>query len=99
MNTEIEITDASFDAKTASGVTMVDFWAPWCGPCKAQEPILEKVAEQMAGKAKVGKCNVDENQALARKFGIQSIPTILIFEDGKEIDRMVGVQQEDVLVG
>ncbi|MDY6912692.1 MAG: thioredoxin [Chloroflexota bacterium] len=98
MSAEIEITDANFDAETGSGVTLIDFWAPWCGPCKMQGPIVEKVAEQMAGKAKVGKCNVDENQSVANRFGIQSIPTLIILEDGKETDRLVGVQQEKVLV-
>lgn len=98
MSAEIEITDANFDSETGEGMTLVDFWAPWCGPCRMQGPIVEKVAEKMAGKAKVGKCNVDENQTTATKLGIRSIPTLIIFQDGKEVDRMVGVQQEQTLV-
>jgi thioredoxin 1 len=98
MSSEIIITDANFDTETASGVTLVDFWAPWCGPCKMQGPIIEKVAEKMAGKAKVGKCNVDEEPNLSRKFSIMAIPTLIIFKDGKESERIMGLQSEQVLV-
>jgi len=98
MSNEVTITDANFDSEIASGVTLVDFWAAWCGPCKMQAPILEKVAEKMSGKAKVGKCNVDEAQGLAAKFGIMSIPTLIIFKDGKESQRFIGVQSENTLV-
>ena len=98
MSNEVTITDANFDSEIASGVTLVDFWAAWCGPCKMQAPILEKVAEKMSGKAKVSKCNVDEAQGLAAKFGIMSIPTLIIFKDGKESQRFIGVQSENTLV-
>jgi thioredoxin 1 len=98
MSSEITITDANFSTKTASGVTLVDFWAPWCGPCKMQGPIIEKVAEKMAGKAKVGKCNVDEESGLARKFSIMAIPTLIIFKDGTEAERIMGLQSEEMLV-
>ncbi|MBM3133681.1 MAG: thioredoxin [Chloroflexi bacterium] len=98
MSAEIELTDANFDAETAKGTTLVDFWAPWCGPCKAQGPIIEKVAAQVAGKAKVGKCNVDQNKTVAGRFAIFAIPTLIIFKDGKEVERMTGLQKESALV-
>lgn len=98
MSTELNITAANFDSETKGGVTLIDFWAPWCAPCRMQAPILEKVAAKVAGKARIGKCNVDEERSLAMKFNVQSIPTLIIVDGGKEVDRMVGVQQETVLV-
>ncbi|MFH1476495.1 MAG: thioredoxin [Verrucomicrobiota bacterium] len=95
---ELALTDANFTAETSRGVVLVDFWAPWCGPCLMQGPILEKVAAAMAGQAKVGKCNVDEAPNSAERFGVRSIPTIVILKDGKEVERFVGVQQEARLV-
>ncbi len=98
MSTEVEITDANFNSETSSGVTLVDFWAPWCGPCRMQGPIIEKVAEQLSGKAKVGKCNVDKEQGIASRLQIVSIPTIIIFENGRETERLIGLQTEKVLL-
>lgn len=98
MSAEIELNEANFDAETATGTVLVDFWAPWCGPCRSQGPIIEKVASKVSGKAKVGKCNVDDNKNLANRFGIRAIPTLIIFKDGKEIERMMGLQQENVLL-
>jgi thioredoxin 1 len=89
---------ADFDATVAKGVTVVDFWAPWCGPCKMQTPILEKVAEAVAGRAVIAKVNVDDNRELAVKFGIRSIPALLIFKDGQITQTLVGLQQAAVLV-
>ena len=98
-NTNVQnITDSNFDEVTASGVSLVDFWAPWCQPCRIQGPILEKVAEQLGDKAKICKLNVDENRESAMKFGVTGIPTLLVFKDGKAVEQFVGVQQKDKLV-
>ena len=91
-------TDDNFSEETASGVTLVDFWAPWCGPCRMQGPIVEQIADSMAGKAKVGKLNVDENPNTAAQFGVSGIPTIIIFKDGEVAERYVGLKPEDVLM-
>jgi thioredoxin len=80
-----------------SGVpVLVDFWAPWCGPCKVAGPIIDGIAIKMAGKAKVFKLNVDENPATAGQYGITGIPTVLIFKNGKIVQQLVGLQQEAV---
>lgn len=98
MGSEVELTGDNFDAEIASGVTAVDFWAPWCGPCKMQGPILDKVAEQVGDKVKIAKCNIDEAPTVASKLGIRSIPTIVIFGNGKETERLVGLQTEKTLL-
>ncbi len=93
-----DLTDANFGETIGSGITLVDFWAPWCGPCMMQGPIVEKVAESVGDKATVAKMNVDEAQQSAAQFGIRSIPTIIIFKDGKPVQQFVGVQSEDKLI-
>ena len=97
MGAEIELTDANFDETVGSGVALVDFWAPWCGPCRMQGPIVEKLAEELSGKAKVGKLEVDGNPGTAAKFNVMSIPTLVLLKDGEEVQRFVGVQDEDTL--
>ena len=92
-----EITDAVFEEAVKSGVVLVDFWAPWCGPCRMQGPILEQVADAVAGKATVTKLNVDENPQTASKYGVRSIPTLLLFKDGKMVKQYVGLQRKDEL--
>jgi len=80
-----------------SGLTLMDFNAPWCAPCRTQEPILERLSTQYEGKAIISAMNVDENQDIAATLGIQSIPTMIIFKNNKEIQRFVGVQSESTL--
>ena len=94
-----EVTDQSFEADVVKtqGKVLVDFWAPWCGPCRMQTPILEKLAASGTVNAKIVKVNTDENPGIARQFGIVSIPTLILFENGAEKERYVGVQPETVL--
>lgn len=93
-----ELNDADFDSTVGSGITLVDFWAPWCGPCQMQTPILEEVATEVGEKAAIVKVNVDDNPGAAGKLGVQSIPTLILFKDGEEVNRFIGVQQKDDLV-
>jgi thioredoxin len=88
----------NFNDTIANGVTLVDFWAEWCGPCRMQLPILEEVSEEIGEKATVGKINVDHELELAQRFGVQSIPTLILFKDGEIVDTMVGVQAKETLV-
>ena len=97
MGTIQSLNAEGFKAEIKSGVTLVDFNAPWCGPCRMQKPVLEHLAEQRVGKVTFAEVNVDENQQSAVKLGIMSIPTIIIFKDGKEIERFVGFQPENAL--
>jgi thioredoxin 1 len=94
------ITDANFAETVGKATTpvLVDFWAVWCGPCQMQGPIVEEVAKQLEGKAVVGKLNVDENPQVAQKYGIMSIPTLIIFKGGQPVKQFVGVQSKDTLV-
>ena len=94
----IELNGANYDATIASGVTLVDFWAPWCGPCMMMGPILEKTAAAVGGKATIAKVNVDEAPDLAARYGIRSIPTLILFKDGAAVQQFVGIQQAPALV-
>ena len=94
----IHLNADNFNTTIADGVSLVDFWAPRCGPCRMQGPILEKVAESVDGQAKITKLNVDEAGGVAGRFGVQSIPTLILFKDGNEIRRFVGVQSHDTLI-
>ncbi len=91
----IDLTGDNFEATIANGVTMVDFWAPWCGPCRMIAPVIEELAVDFDGRATIAKCNTDEQQDIAIKYGIRSIPAILFFKDGKLVDQMVGAASKD----
>ncbi len=99
MGTLLEATESNFNSEVlgSSGKVLVDFWAPWCGPCRMQTPILEKLTASPEITAKIFKLNTDENPSIAQKYGIVSIPTLILFENGQEIDRFVGVQPENAL--
>ena len=90
----IELTQENFDSTIATGVVMVDFWAPWCGPCRMIAPVIDKLAQDYDGKAKICKVNTDEQQELAQKFGIRSIPNILFYKDGQQVDEIIGAASE-----
>jgi thioredoxin 1 len=92
-----ELTGSDFDAAVARGVTLVDFWAPWCGPCRMQTPVLEQLAADFQGRATVAKVNVDDNPHLAGRFRVSGIPLLVVIKDGAEATRLVGLQSYDTL--
>ena len=95
----VELTDANFDKEVLQqeGIVMVDFWAPWCGPCQIMGPIVEEIGKEYEGKVKVGKVNVDENPVVSSRFQITSIPTLLIFKNGIVVKQLVGIQTKETL--
>ncbi len=95
----VAFTDADFEKEVlkSKGVVLVDFWAPWCGPCQILGPIVEELAKEYEDKGKVGKLNVDENKKTASTYGVMSIPTLIIFKDGKVVEQLVGLQQKEVI--
>jgi len=101
MSREFEFTDANFDQEVLKSDTpvLVDFWAPWCGPCRMVAPIVAEISTEYAGKLKVGKVNTDDNQEVAVRYGIMSIPTLMIFKGGEVADRVVGALPKQALTG
>ena len=99
METFVKVTDANFDGVvTSERPVIIDFWAPWCGPCRAIAPMLDEIARELGDAVTIGKVNVDEHPALASRFGIQAIPQLLFFKDGAEKDRLVGaVPKREIL--
>jgi thioredoxin 1 len=92
--TTLEITAENFDELVNTETpTLVDFWAPWCGPCRALGPTIDKLADDFDGKAQVGKLNIDEHPQLAAKFGVSSIPTVMVFKNGDQTEKFVGLRQ------
>ncbi|SDD41188.1 thioredoxin 1 [Terribacillus halophilus] len=94
----VNATDANFNTETSQGLVLADFWATWCGPCKMIAPVLEEIDGEMSDKVKIVKLDVDENQATAGKFGVMSIPTLLLFKDGEVVDQVIGYQPKEALV-
>jgi len=93
----VAITKDNFTENVAQGVSLLDFWAPWCGPCKMQLPIVEELSDELQGTATIAKVNVDEEPELASQFGVMSIPTLILFKDGQPVDKLVGLQSKESL--
>lgn len=95
------VTDKNFDVEVIKSdkLVLVDFWAVWCGPCQMQNPIIEEVASTLGNKVKIAKLNVDENPEISQKYGVMSIPTLMIFKSGTVVKQFIGVQSKDTLLG
>lgn len=94
----VNVSDQNFQGEVESeGIVLVDFWAPWCGPCKMLAPILEDLDSDVGDSLKIAKVNVDENPESASRFGVMSIPTMILFKDGKAVDKIVGLNSKDKL--
>jgi thioredoxin 1 len=93
-----KLSDQNFDHQIKSGIMLVDFWATWCMPCKMMAPVLNNLSEELTGNASVGKLDVDQNRAASAKYAVRSIPTMVLFKNGKEINRFVGVKTKDFLL-
>ncbi|MGO3733291.1 MAG: thioredoxin [Vagococcus sp.] len=91
------ITDQNFTEETSEGLVLIDFWAPWCGPCRMQTPILEGLEKDFEDRVKIVKMNVDDNPQTSQQFGIMSIPTLLLKKDGQVVDTLIGVHQKPQL--
>ena len=97
MSQYIELTAENFEATVNNGVSLVDFWAPWCGPCRMLSPVIDELATDFDGKASICKVNTDEQQDLAVKYGVRSVPTILFMKNGEIVDQVIGAQSKQAL--
>ena len=91
------LTDASFGTEVSMGVTLVDFHAEWCGPCRMLAPVLEQISKEVKGKASVAKVDIDSEQKTAAQFQITSVPTLILFKDGKEVNRLIGLRNAEAI--
>jgi thioredoxin 1 len=100
MSGTISFTDDNFENEVTNSTVpvLVDFWAEWCGPCRALGPVIEEIAKEFNGRLKVGKLNVDENQKVAQSYGIRSIPTVLIFKNGEQVNKIIGALPKNYIV-
>lgn len=94
----LTLTDKNFQHQTKNKLVLVDFWASWCAPCRMMAPVLNEVADELSGNSNVGKVNIEQYQSLAQKFNVRNIPTMILFKNGKEVDRFVGVKSKDFLL-
>lgn len=94
----LTLTDKNFQQKTKNKVVLVDFWAEWCAPCKMMVPVLNEVADELSGNSHVGKLNIEQYQSMAQEFNVRSIPTLILFKNGKEVKRFVGIKQKEFLL-
>lgn len=92
-----EVNDINFEESIKSGVVLVDFWAPWCGPCRMLSPVIDELARDMEGRVKIFKCNVDESQETPSKFNIMGVPTLIIFKDGKMVAQRSGMAPKKII--
>lgn len=93
----VNVSDQSFNTEIGQGTVVVDFWAPWCGPCKMLAPILDELSAELGDDVKIAKLNVDENPETASRFGVMSIPTLIFFKDGQPVDKVVGLNSKESL--
>jgi thioredoxin 1 len=91
----IEVNSSNYDVEAGNGICLVDFWAPWCGPCRSMLPVIDELAGELEGRVKVLKVNVDENQGLAARYGVMTIPSIFVIKDGEVKRNFIGVQRKD----
>lgn len=93
----VNVSDSSFNTEVQQGTVLVDFWAPWCGPCKMIAPVLEELDGELGDSVKIAKLNVDDNPEAASKYSVMSIPTLIVFKDGQPVDKVVGFQSKEAL--